>query len=278
MMMRSGAGLRSSIPAEPLRLTNASTPSPIENYTWQIDSTWCEGEGLTVHLPDGGSWQKLVENLEKRDAFGNVYVYFIDSVTEYGMPAGTSAVITLDGENTLLVYGDHDSPTSGHDNNTLSLTNTLPGSTEIIIQKVDETDNTKLLNARFKLLKQNADGSYAVYGDYTDIEVNGNSAPIEVVPGHYKLEETEFPAGYVRVGEPPEFDVEIHSETKAVEVKYRDNTLSDNVVQVGNQPGVSLPSTGGRGTTMFYILGSTVALLAAVLLITKRRAQNLQRD
>ena len=32
-----------------------------------------------------------------------------------------------------------------------------------------------------------------------------------------------------------------------------------------------LPSTGGPGTTMFYVLGSILTLLAAVLLITKKR-------
>ena len=32
-----------------------------------------------------------------------------------------------------------------------------------------------------------------------------------------------------------------------------------------------LPSTGGPGTTMFYVIGSILTLLAAVLLITKRR-------
>ena len=40
---------------------------------------------------------------------------------------------------------------------------------------------------------------------------------------------------------------------------------------VGNTPGVALPSTGGRGTGMFYIVGSIMTLLAAVFLITKRR-------
>ena len=39
-----------------------------------------------------------------------------------------------------------------------------------------------------------------------------------------------------------------------------------------------LPSTGGSGTTFFYVLGSVLTLLAAVLLITKRRTECQQRD
>lgn len=42
-------------------------------------------------------------------------------------------------------------------------------------------------------------------------------------------------------------------------------------LQVVNQAGAELPSTGGVGTTVFYILGSVLLLGASVLLITKKR-------
>ena len=38
-----------------------------------------------------------------------------------------------------------------------------------------------------------------------------------------------------------------------------------------NTPGVELPSTGGMGTTILYVGGSILVILAAILLITKRR-------
>jgi LPXTG-motif cell wall-anchored protein len=42
---------------------------------------------------------------------------------------------------------------------------------------------------------------------------------------------------------------------------------------IGNEPGVALPSTGGPGTTMFYILGLLLTGLAgAGLVLRKRRA------
>jgi LPXTG-motif cell wall-anchored protein len=41
--------------------------------------------------------------------------------------------------------------------------------------------------------------------------------------------------------------------------------------EVENHPGVELPSTGGIGTTMFYVVGSVLVIGAAVLLISKRR-------
>ena len=43
------------------------------------------------------------------------------------------------------------------------------------------------------------------------------------------------------------------------------------MVDVINVAGNTLPSTGGMGTTILYIGGSILVILAAVLLITKRR-------
>lgn len=42
-------------------------------------------------------------------------------------------------------------------------------------------------------------------------------------------------------------------------------------VKVLNQSGTELPSTGGMGTTIFYVLGGVLVLVAVVLLVTKKR-------
>ena len=39
----------------------------------------------------------------------------------------------------------------------------------------------------------------------------------------------------------------------------------------GPHRGTLLPSTGGMGTTIFYVLGSILAVGAIVLLVTKKR-------
>ena len=42
-------------------------------------------------------------------------------------------------------------------------------------------------------------------------------------------------------------------------------------VQITNKTGTELPSTGGMGTTIFYVLGSILVVGAAVLLVTRKR-------
>ena len=57
-------------------------------------------------------------------------------------------------------------------------------------------------------------------------------------------------------------------------VEVAESNLSDldaDALPIENKKGVELPSTGGIGTTMFYVVGSILVIGAAVVLISKRR-------
>lgn len=45
-------------------------------------------------------------------------------------------------------------------------------------------------------------------------------------------------------------------------------------VEVENKSGTVLPSTGGAGTTMIYLVGAVLVLGSGVVLATKRRVKN----
>ena len=72
----------------------------------------------------------------------------------------------------------------------------------------------------------------------------------------YTLVETAAPAGYNKLKDPVNVTVSA------------DNAL---IVDVPNASGALLPSTGGMGTTLFYVLGGILVAGAVVLLVTKKR-------
>ena len=62
----------------------------------------------------------------------------------------------------------------------------------------------------------------------------------------------------------------------AVEMTKKDNTKYNTVsgemyTEIENKSGAELPSTGGIGTTIFYILGAILVLGAGIVLVTRRR-------
>ena len=88
--------------------------------------------------------------------------------------------------------------------------------------------------------------------------------------GDYYLVETGTSTGYNLLDGPVTVTI---TDTSA------DGTISHTVtpvnaldqVEVENHQGTVLPSTGGIGTTIFYILGSLLVIGAGVVLVTRRR-------
>ena len=63
--------------------------------------------------------------------------------------------------------------------------------------------------------------------------------------------------------------------SEETETSYTKNTYNVNLLkeakQILNQKGTELPSTGGIGTTIFYIIGAILVIGAGVVLVTRRR-------
>ena len=92
----------------------------------------------------------------------------------------------------------------------------------------------------------------------------------------YYLYETKAPDKYNKLTDPIKFtisatykDAGSNYDQVTVTVDKADSTGME--IQVVNNQGSTLPSTGGMGTTIFYVVGTILVLAAVVLLITKKR-------
>ena len=136
-----------------------------------------------------------------------------------------------------------------------------------------------LKGAGFTLYKKNASGPEAVGSELKGEDVTTFTWS-GLDDGDYKLVETTTPSGYNTI---PDIEFTI---TATHDVSSDNPTLISlsggdkftGVVSTGvvsanieNQSGAQLPSTGGIGTTIFYVLGSVLVIGAAVLLVTKKR-------
>lgn len=153
------------------------------------------------------------------------------------------------------------------------------------------SDNQALKGAAFELFKKDAtSGEYKSLGvvgatkneddTYTVDENTTSFSWTGIDDGDYKLVEVVTPAGYNSIAD-IEFTVSATHDAESDDPKLTALTggdlfkgevstgaLSANII---NRTGTELPSTGGMGTTIFYVLGTILVLGAAIMLITKRR-------
>jgi LPXTG-motif cell wall-anchored protein len=94
--------------------------------------------------------------------------------------------------------------------------------------------------------------------------------------GEFTITEVEAPEGYNKLTRPITVVINFNENGTPKWTATRDGVpmeLDVNifVMQIENKAGATLPTTGGIGTTIFYVVGAVLALGAVVLLITKKR-------
>ena len=93
--------------------------------------------------------------------------------------------------------------------------------------------------------------------------------------GTYYLHETAAPAGYNLLKEDVKVEITAtygdDGRITSSSATSTDNGQYQQTQKVKNKSGIQLPSTGGIGTTIFYVLGAVLVIGAGVLLVTRRR-------
>lgn len=62
--------------------------------------------------------------------------------------------------------------------------------------------------------------------------------------------------------------------SELTDVTFTVGKKTENAITIVNNAGTTLPSTGGMGTTVFYVVGGGLMAVAVVLLVTKKRMEN----
>ena len=183
-------------------------------------------------------------------------------------------------------YGDSETPgdTPDDDDKNTSVTpedKVIVFTYELEVNKVDK-DNKALEGAGFTLYKLNG-AVYEAIGsaikDVTTFEFKGLDA------GSYKLEETTVPTGYSKADDievvivadydkeadaPALTKFEVTSEASGL---TPDLTAGKITATVMNLSGTFLPTTGGVGTIIFYVVGILLMLAAVILFVNSNRPE-----
>ena len=221
-------------------------------------------------------------------------------VISYTATLNENAKVGLEGNpnTSKLSYGDSSNTKYTPD----SQTKTYTWDVDVFKYTMNGETETALAGAKFTLRK-NADGSNPIAlvrlkddkgndtntyrvaktgetGTVTEIttDATGKFTIQGLDADTYYLTETAAPAGYNKLAAPIKVMIDNNGN-----VTYATKTTADGEygsavaadaslgIKVLNQTGAELPSTGGMGTTLFYVLGGVLVVGAVVLLITKKR-------
>ena len=154
----------------------------------------------------------------------------------------------------------------------------------------DDNPNNVLEGAGFRLysdkachdedeikLKMNDDGTYS-----RDFSTEGKGVEMlsnkdgqfnvkGLDAGTYYLRETKTPDGYSAC---PDTTIVISATHDEHNVNLSGESNLNNKIINKKAGGITLPSTGGIGTTLFYVVGGGLMVAAIVLLVTKKRMEN----
>ena len=241
------------------------------------------GDNYTVSYPSGEGADGCTFEIAFAQSYLNTITQATTITITYSAELNENAKVGLEGNpnTSKLSYGDSSNTKYTPD----SQTKTYTWDVDVFKYTMNGETETALAGATFTLSK-NDDGSapialiskgnnvyrVAKTGETDTVtEITTDATGKFTIQGldadTYYLTETAAPAGYNKLAGP----VTIVIGENGVVNGTTEAPQGVDVVKVLNQTGTELPSTGGMGTTIFYVLGSVLLVGAAVLLITKKR-------
>ena len=203
---------------------------------------------------------------------------------EYSSTLNNQAVLGAAGNTNImnLEFSNNPNNDQGGETGTTPEDKVIVFTYKTVINKVDE-NGAALTGAEFTLEKKVGDKWVAKTVVKNDAGTTFTFSGLD--DGEYRLKETKTPSGYNTIDDITftiTADHDVLSDTPALtglngnkvtgEIKFTKNekegSLTANVV---NKKGSTLPSTGGIGTTIFYVIGGILMVGAGVILVSRRR-------
>ena len=230
---------------------------------------------------------------------------YLDSLTENTTDIVVTYSATINEKAVVANAANRNTAKLKYGNNSetvLSQTNTYTYKFDLV--KIDGTTKKLLSNVEFKLYEAatgSVDGEYVVSGEPIKFVRTGNTYRVAedatakgvtdtivttdnekvTIEGLdkkiYYLSETKPLDGYNKPN--GAFSVDLTSGNMVTTTTIGKNTVVDaknaqKAKVIENNTGAVLPSTGGMGTTVFYVVGGGLMAVAVVLLVTKKRMEN----
>lgn len=260
----------------------ADIPIPAENYysdalnqdlTLSIEDVKTCASGLnlnngatitvtyTAHLNDNAA-VNTAGGTTTTDNKNSVYLIYSNNPR-------SSAFFDRTPESAVCVYTYQLNNTKYRDDDTTG--NELAGAGFRLYNDKDCTEEQEI-----KLKKNTTDGTYSPYfgadaGDEMFSDEHGQFNVKGLDAGTYYLRETKTPDGYSACADKKIVISATHTEYN---VNLSGESNLNNKIINKKAGGITLPSTGGMGTTIFYVVGGGLMVAAIVLLVTKKRMEN----
>lgn len=214
---------------------------------------------------------------------------------EYTSTLNQNAVIGSNGNLNKAQLEYSNNPRSETDTDRTVWDNVVVFTYQVVVNKYANSvaEDNKLKGAEFTLTKKLKDSTPKVITAVKDEDgVQFTFKGLD--DGEYTLTETVTPEGYNTI-EPITFKVSANHEitwdgtgtrdallesltgnpvTGKITFAKNANVNGSLVTDIINKSGTVLPSTGGMGTTVFYVVGGGLMAVAVVLLVTKKRMEN----
>lgn len=255
------------------------------------DTKITTGFEVKTSTTDGCSFEVVFSNLKDIEA---VHAGSVIRV-EYTSTLNPNAVIGGNGNlnKAQLEYSNNPRDTNSKDKTVWD--NVVVFTYQVVVNKYANSvaENNKLPGAEFTLTKKlNGDTTKVIAAVKSEDGVRFTFKGLD--DGEYTLTETVTPEGYNTI-DPITFNVTAYHEITWDGTGNRDTllksltgnkvtgeiTFAENakvngslVTDIINKSGTVLPSTGGMGTTVFYVVGGGLMAVAVVLLVTKKRMEN----